>query len=234
MSRYLLCNKPLNVLCSRRNDAVNPKKPSTRVTIYDHMTSLGYDVEHLSLVGRLDVDTSGVILFTDDTELMDSILRPPRTNSTTSSVSPRFKQKEYRLVLLGRPSHGLSAAPPEHLARIEHELAEPLQYCQSSTAPACVRVTQGPFKDPAFSNAANDKLGWCIEVQVIINEGKYHQVRRMAKRSGFIVVSLERRCLAGMLSIDSVPQGGARELRAVEVVQLRAGLGLALAVHARS
>jgi hypothetical protein len=41
-----------------------------------------------------------------------------------------------------------------------------------------------------------------------LSEGKHHQIRRIAKRSGFHVVSLHRVRIAGILSVDSVPEPG--------------------------
>lgn len=165
--RYLLCNKPLNVICSKRNDAINPRKPHSaeRVTIYEHVSALGYDVQHLALVGRLDVETTGAILFTDDVELMDHLLRPPNTTALASSYC--FKEKQYRLVLLGRPPfHRLSSASREDIVRIETELAEPLEQCQR----AAVCITRGPYRVESLSNNNNVDMGWCLEATVVISE----------------------------------------------------------------
>lgn len=75
---YILLNKPRGFVCTRRD-------PHTRDTIYDLLpskfSSLGY-------VGRLDAQSEGLLLLTNDGEL------------TQRLTHPRFKiEKEYAVVL---------------------------------------------------------------------------------------------------------------------------------------
>jgi 23S rRNA pseudouridine2605 synthase len=56
---YLLMNKPVNVITTRSD-------PEGRRTVYDYLPPVPYQIFP---VGRLDQDTSGLLVFTNDTEL---------------------------------------------------------------------------------------------------------------------------------------------------------------------
>ena len=63
---YLLFYKPKGVITSHGD-------PSGRKTVYDY---LGADSPWVSPVGRLDKDTSGLLLLTNDTDFADFVTRP--------------------------------------------------------------------------------------------------------------------------------------------------------------
>ena len=63
---YILLNKPQNVLSSAKDDR-------GRKTVVDLITDVN---ERIYPVGRLDYDTEGLILLTNDGELMNSLLHP--------------------------------------------------------------------------------------------------------------------------------------------------------------
>ena len=60
---------------------------------------------------------------------------------------------------------------------------------------------------------------------MIIREGKHHQIRRIAKRHGFIVARLHRVSIASILKVESVPTPGqCRWLSLSEIHELYEGL----------
>ncbi|TMC38046.1 MAG: rRNA pseudouridine synthase [Chloroflexi bacterium] len=81
-STYLMLNKPVGVLTSVGDDR-------GRQTVVDH---LPVERPRLFPVGRLDLDSRGLVLLTDDGELAGRLMHP------------RYHvEKEYRVVVRGRP-----------------------------------------------------------------------------------------------------------------------------------
>jgi len=62
---YLILNKPVGYVCSRNGQGAK--------TIYDLLPS---DLKHLKSVGRLDKDSSGLLLLTNDGELANKLIHP--------------------------------------------------------------------------------------------------------------------------------------------------------------
>jgi len=81
-STYLMMNKPAGVLTSVGDDR-------GRQTVVDHLPA---DRPRVFPVGRLDLDSRGLVLLTDDGELAGRLMHP------------RYHvEKEYRVVVRGRP-----------------------------------------------------------------------------------------------------------------------------------
>ena len=84
--RYLVLNKPLGAITTARDE-------SGRTTVLDVVGEEGQAGHRLFPVGRLDADTSGLLLLTDDGELAFRL------------THPRYKvAKEYIAVVIGTPS----------------------------------------------------------------------------------------------------------------------------------
>jgi len=84
--RYIVLNKPLGVITTARDE-------SARTTVLDVVGEEGHSGHRLFPVGRLDADTSGLLLLTDDGELAFRL------------THPRYKvSKEYIAVVIGNPS----------------------------------------------------------------------------------------------------------------------------------
>jgi 23S rRNA pseudouridine2605 synthase len=84
--RYLVLNKPLGVITTARDE-------SARTTVLDVVGDEGMAGHRLFPVGRLDADTSGLLLLTDDGELAFRL------------THPRYKvSKEYIGIVVGSPN----------------------------------------------------------------------------------------------------------------------------------
>ena len=83
--RYLMLNKPLGVITTASDE-------EGRTTVLDVVREEGSSGHRLFPVGRLDADTSGLLLLTDDGELAFRL------------THPRHKvAKEYIVVVIGNP-----------------------------------------------------------------------------------------------------------------------------------
>jgi len=131
-------------------------------------------------VGRLDADTTGALLLTNDGELAHRL------------AHPRYGvEKVYEAEVEGEPTD-------EDLGR----LRAGLELDDGPTAPAQAR-----------------RLGRS-RVELILHEGRKHQVKRMLAAVGHPVTRLHRSAYAG-LSPEGLEPGQWRELEPSEVERLR-------------
>jgi 23S rRNA pseudouridine2605 synthase len=166
---YVLLHKPSGTLTTARD-------PGGRPTVVDLV-----DVpERVVPVGRLDADTTGALLLTNDGPLAHRV------------AHPRYGvEKVYEAEVEGRPA-------PSALRR----LAEGVELDDGRTAPARVRLLA-----PST-------------IELVLHEGRKHQVKRMCEAVGHPVRRLHRSRYAG-LTLEGLEPGAWRELEPSEVRRLR-------------
>ena len=106
---YLLLYKPTGYLTTYRD-------PQGRPTVYDLIADAGGFV---SPVGRLDLDTSGLLLMTNDNELAERVTNPDSHVPKTYLVKASIRLSDEQLQQL-RDGIALTDGPtrPAHVARI--------------------------------------------------------------------------------------------------------------------
>lgn len=146
-------------------------------------------------VGRLDKDSEGLLLLTDDNVLNHNIL------------DPKFRHRRTYLVQVeGIPT-------PEAIRKLQQGVSIKTEKGPYQTLPAEVKllkaVPQLPDRDPPVRFRASIPDSW-IEITLI--EGKNRQVRRMCAGVGFPVLRLVR---IGMerLKLGTMKPGEAVEWR---------------------
>jgi 23S rRNA pseudouridine2605 synthase len=166
---YVLLHKPSGTLTTARD-------PGGRPTVVDLV-----DVpERVVPVGRLDADTTGALLLTNDGPLAHRV------------AHPRYGvEKVYEAEVEGRPA-------PSALRR----LAEGVELDDGRTAPARARLLA-----PST-------------IELVLHEGRKHQVKRMCEAVGHPVRRLHRSRYAG-LTLEGLEPGAWRELEPSEVRRLR-------------
>lgn len=161
--RYLLMHKPAGTICSN----VDGDYPSLFSCLVNSAEIS--NIEELHIAGRLDVDTTGLVLITDDGRWTYNITHPNKQC-----------EKVYRVGL----SYGISEHKIDGLiARFNQGLQ--LQGEQGLTQPALLEVLPSEEKDSK-------------EVLLTITEGKYHQVKRMFASVGNRVRTLHREKIGGI------------------------------------
>jgi 23S rRNA pseudouridine2605 synthase len=166
---YVLLHKPAGVVTTARD-------PQGRPTVVEL-------VEHASRVvpvGRLDADTTGVLLLTNDGELAHRL------------AHPRYGVEKTYVV-------DVECEPSDEAIRA---LAEGVELDDGPSAPARARRLA-----PS-------------QVEVVLHEGRKHQVKRMLEAVGHPVTRLQRSAYAG-LTLDGLGPGESRELTGPEVDSLR-------------
>jgi 23S rRNA pseudouridine2605 synthase len=185
--RYLLLNKPRGFMSTVSD-------PEGRKTVID-LVPPGMR-KALVPVGRLDYNTEGLLLLTDDGEFAQRIAHP-RYGST----------KTYEVKVKGLPSE----------AQLERLRAGIVLDDGQRTAPAEIR-SRTPFK-PAGARrrgeAESENSWWIVE----LTEGRTRQIREMFLRVGHPVQKL-RRIAIGPLRDPHLPLGAMRDLTEPEIHKL--------------
>jgi 23S rRNA pseudouridine2605 synthase len=171
---YFMLHKPVGVLTTLDD-------PEGRRTVREFLPP----GPRLFPVGRLDADTSGLLLLTNDGDLAHKLMHP------------RYGvQKVYRVRLEGPPS-------ADQVRRLREG----------------VRIEPGVVTAPAEVKVRNARPGRS-EIEIVLHEGRYRQVRRMCEAVGLGVRRLHRSAY-GPLRLGPMQRGEARALTAFEVGKLR-------------
>lgn len=170
---YLLLNKPRGYVTTLRD-------PQGRPTIVDLLPK---KLDRVFPVGRLDFQTEGLVLLTNDGDLAAELMHPRHE-----------VEKTYLAKVRGNPE------APEL-----EKLARGIVLDGHRTSPARARIVR---------RAPN---AW---VEVVIHEGRKHQVRRMLSAIGHPVMKLRRTVYAG-LPLGRLASGTCRSLTPAEVARLK-------------
>ena len=173
MSKLVLFNKPFNVLCQFTTD-------DDRATLKDYI-----DVSDVYAAGRLDYDSEGLLLLTDDGQLQHRI------------SDPKYKQpKTYWVQVEGEISE-------EALKKLRRGV----ELKDGKTRPARAQKMSEPEnlwpRHPPIRERKNIPTSW---LQLSITEGKNRQIRRMTAAVGFPTLRLIRYKI-GRWSLDDIDSG---------------------------
>lgn len=161
MARLLLFNKPFGVL----SQFTDRGSPTTRATLSDFITAKG-----VYPAGRLDRDSEGLLLLTDDGRLQARI------------AEPRFKlPKTYLVQVEGTPDDAALA-----------QLRQGVALNDGMTLPAEAARIDAPdlwLRDPPIRVRKSVPDAW---ISLTIREGRNRQVRRMTAAVGLPTLRLVR------------------------------------------
>jgi pseudouridine synthase len=192
---YFMLNKPKGVISTARD-------PGGRPNVVDLVRAGVPAGERVYPVGRLDADSTGLVLLTNDGELAHRLAHP-------SSGIP----KQYRVAVQG-------ALPPEALAR----LTKGMFLADAGSRDGGARRAR--MRDVRVLQRVRDRRrGDLSLVSVTLAEGQNREIRRLFARVGAKVKSLERVAI-GSLELGRLPRGQFRALRSEEVLALRRSVRL--------
>ena len=174
----IILNKPYNVLCQFTDEEQRP-------TLADFVTIKG-----IYAAGRLDQDSEGLVILTDDGALQHRISDPRRK-----------LPKTYWAQVEGAPDETALEA-----------LRTGVVLKDGKTAPATATLMAEPDlwpRDPPIRYRAHIPTSW---IELTITEGRNRQVRRMTAAVGFPTLRLVR-VRVGPWSLDGLAPGQSREAK---------------------
>ncbi len=185
--RYLLLNKPYDVVCQ-----FTPSHEASR-TLADFV-----NVPDIYPAGRLDHDSEGLVLLTDDGGFQHRV------------TDPKFGHpRTYWAQVEGVPS-------PEAIKRLQDGVLLP----GYRTRPAKARILDPPPepwpRNPPIRYRANIPDTW---IELTLEEGRNRQVRRMTAKAGHPTLRLIRYAI-GDLTVEGIVPGQWRDVTATELARL--------------
>ncbi|MCE2780071.1 MAG: pseudouridine synthase [Algoriphagus sp.] len=192
MASYFITYKPFGVLTQFSGEGPT-------------LATLGEFPKEVYPVGRLDKDSEGLLLLTDDKSLNHQLL------------NPRFAhQRTYYVQVEGIPT-------PEALAQLQAGVTIQVDGKAYRTKPAVAKLLEDaptlPDRDPPIRYRASIPDRW---LALTLIEGKNRQVRKMTAAVGFPTLRLVRFSME-KITLDGMGVGEVREL-SQEVVYRALGL----------
>ena len=183
--RYLLFNKPYGIISQFTDEGTG------------HPTLKRYiDVPDVYAAGRLDRDSEGLLLLTDDGSLIKSL------------TDPQFHiEKTYWVMVEGQPT-------AEQLAQLERGI----QLKDYRTLPAKARLIPSPGLFPRSKPVTpHGPTAW---IEIKLREGKKRQIRHMTAAVGLPTLRLIRVAI-GPLELGALQPGEWRDLSPQEIDSLK-------------
>jgi 16S rRNA pseudouridine516 synthase len=180
---YLMMHKPEGVISA----ACDPE----RTTVVDLLPDL-HRLRKPFPAGRLDIDSTGLLLITDDGDLAHRLLSPKK-----------HVEKEYEVVI--------DKSPDENIA----QAFERGVVLDGKTALRPARLIKPETRGQSSSDGDTFKAG------VIITEGKFHQIKRMFAAFGIRVIKLKRIRIGDLILDPELEPGESRELTENELTMLQ-------------
>lgn len=210
---YIMMNKIMHTVSSNKDG-----EHQTVFDLLDDNMHTPYLEEKLHLVGRLDMDTEGLLLFTTDGELTHRVTSPKTHISKTYFVILEHEESEANKVEIQKKFEaGIEVGPEDNELGF---ICEPAKI-QWATEKEFSDYTKNSSWEEALART-NTKVA-SPETQcalLTITEGKYHQVKRMFAAVGNKVAFLKRVSM-GTLNLDlSLEPAQYRFLTAEEVESL--------------
>jgi 23S rRNA pseudouridine2457 synthase len=177
---YFCIYKPFNVLSQFTKEAPH------HVTLKDVFSGIPFDVYP---VGRLDSDSEGLLVLTNDNRFKTKVLHPdsniPKTYfAQVEGIVHESALEKLRVGVEIRVNKKLYVTKPARVRKLDH-------------------TPNLPERIPPIRYRAQILTSW---IELTIHEGKNRQIRRMCARVGFPVLRLVRTSV-GSLSIGAMQPG---------------------------
>lgn len=222
---YYMLNKPAGVVSATQDNTAD-----TVVSL------LGENArKDIFPVGRLDKDTTGLLLLTNDGELAHRLLSPKRhvdkvyrvTIEHPLSESEKLELEQgvdissnthYEVRYISKNESVSHDKPKSCNESVLHD--ESVSFNESISPNEAISCHEPPYQKDSRTLPAKVKIVSESEILLTIHEGRFHQVKRMLSAVGNRVLALERVEFGGIPLDRSLEPGGYRELTKQEVDSL--------------
>ena len=179
--RYAIAYKPFNVLCANKDRYGRPA-----------LVDMGIP-RTLHAAGRLDLDSEGLLLLTDDGPLLHRVTHPDFNHPKT-----------YLALVVGQPE-----------APVLQHLRDGVEIKDGVTRPADVAVLPSAPALPPFPKplAAPSKTTW---LRIVLYEGRKRQIKRMLSAVKLPIIRLVRVAIGPLTLPPDLEPGQWRDLTATE------------------
>lgn len=186
--RYAMMNKPAGVLTAAED---------TRAKTVMDLLPPAWKNRGVMPIGRLDKDTTGLLLFTNNGILAHRLLDPKRVvwKRYLATVTGCLDETDMQKFRVGIPLRDFCAQPAE------------------------LRILRAQAHE-SFA-------------EVLVHEGKFHQVKRMFAACGHEVTALHRAAVGPITLPQDLPQGQYRMLTQEEIATLMEAVQLEDSEHAK-
>ena len=224
---YYMFNKPAG--------CVSATTDNTCKTVIDYLKN--EQVSGLFPVGRLDKDTEGLLIITNDGELAHKLLSPKKhvakkyyariKGNLPTNVEKRFEDGldigDEKKTLPARIEVLQNARTTESTDKLTGKTDNMTGNTDNMTGKTdnmtgkTDNMTDVVISDRSDALPDEGPALFDSEVYVVITEGRYHQVKRMFKAVGCEVTYLERKSMGGLELDDTLRRGEYRKLTAEEI-----------------
>lgn len=181
---YYLLNKPVGVVSATRD--------GRNETVLDLLS--GENIKGLSPCGRLDIDTEGLLLITDDGDLIHRLLSPKKHVDKVYEVHIR---QALLPADIERLEKGVNIGDKKDDGSIDYTLPAKVELCDDK-----------------------DEDGYPV-IFLTIHEGRFHQVKRMLEAVGNEVMFLRRISMGSLVLDGELGVGEYRALTEDEINELK-------------
>ena len=210
---YIMMNKIMHTVSSNKDG-----EHQTVFDLLDDSMRTPYLAEKLHLVGRLDMDTEGLLLFTTDGELTHRVTSPKtHIDKTYFCVLAHPEDEAHWSQIEKSFAEGIEVGPEDNEqgflckpATVKRATKEEYElYTKNSSVTERIEKELGEVEPELYKQAAI----------LTITEGKYHQVKRMFQAVDNKVVFLKRISM-GKLQLDTTLLPGEYKLLDEDKVSL--------------
>ncbi|MBK9272471.1 MAG: pseudouridine synthase [Saprospiraceae bacterium] len=139
-------------------------------------------------VGRLDKDSEGLLILTNDPTINQMILHPDQK-----------KEKTYWVQVEGIPNHDFIQAMAKGIEIMVNQKAH---FCLPALVKPLENTIQIPPRNPPVRYRQNIPATW---ISITLSEGKNRQIRKMCAKLGFPVLRLIRISIGNLILEELIP-----------------------------